>query len=167
MNNTDTPCDFLKEAKRALNMGENFLAYDLAEKSPDANGKPSPEKIHIMSLSLARSGSLSRAKEIAALLPETDDESSINICGLKSRLIKDTAVATLDPNERRQRFFEAAQRASRSSNPPALAFSAQEGVKKSTSSPRAVLSRSLFEYVFGTKELNVRIVKMKLIDIVD
>lgn len=109
MNNTDTPCDFLKEAKRALNMGENFLAYDLAEKSPDANGKPSPEKIHIMSLSLARSGSLSRAKEIAELLPETDDESSINICGLKSRLIKDTAVATLDPNERRQRFFEAAQ----------------------------------------------------------
>lgn len=109
MNNADSPSELLKEAKRALSMGENFLAYDLAEKSPDANGNPSPEKIHIMSLSLARSGSLSRAKEIAALLPETEDESAIYICGLKSRLIKDTAIATRDPHERKRLFLEAAQ----------------------------------------------------------
>ena len=107
MNITETPSDLLNEAKRALDMGENFLAYDLAEKHPDANGMPSPEKIRIMSLALARSGSLSRAKEIAALLPETDDESAIDICGLKSRLIKDTAAATPDPSERRRLFFEA------------------------------------------------------------
>ena len=101
--------DFLKRSKNALNSGENFLAYDLAEKSPDIAGTPSAEKLHIMSLALARSGSLSRAKELAALLPETNDESAVDICGLKSRLFKDTAIVTPDPAEKRKLFHKAAE----------------------------------------------------------
>ena len=50
--------DSYKRAKVALDAGENFLAYDLAERiSPETDGDAT-KKLHIQILALARSGSL-------------------------------------------------------------------------------------------------------------
>lgn len=95
-----------RKAREALSEGENFRAYDIAEKISDDGGSPSPEKIRIMSLALARSGSLKRARELAAQLPHSDDS---EITGLKSRLFKDMALVTSNPDERRNLFVQAAQ----------------------------------------------------------
>ena len=94
----------LSAAKTALDEGENFHAYDIAEKIPDDDESPLPEKIRIMVLALARSGSLKRAQELAARLPNSDDS---EIAGLKSRLFKDMAIATSAPAERRDLFAKA------------------------------------------------------------
>ena len=101
----DNATRVLDAARAALHDGENFLAYDLAEKAPD-DGVPSPQKIHVMSLALARSGALNRATELAAQLPDSDDP---EIAGLKSRLFKDMALASHDTNERRALFAKAAR----------------------------------------------------------
>ncbi len=103
---SDNAVQLLAAAKEALSEGENFRAYDLAERVPDGDGLPSPQKIHVMALALARSGSLIRAKEIASLLPDSDDP---EIAGLKSRIFKDMALAAADPNERRALFAKAAR----------------------------------------------------------
>lgn len=95
----------LAAARKALAEGENFKAYDLAEAMPDGPGGPSPEKIHVMALALARSGSGLRARELAATLPDGDDT---EIMGLKSRLFKDLAISALMPDERRANFAAAA-----------------------------------------------------------
>ena len=94
-----------RQAKAALSEGENFRAYDIAEKIPDDGDSPMPEKIRIMALALARSGSLKRAREIAARLPDPGDS---EIAGLKSRLFKDMAIAAADPAEKRDLFAKAA-----------------------------------------------------------
>lgn len=96
----------LAEARRALAEGENFRAYDIAEKIPDDDASPSPQKIHVMALALARSGSLKRAQELAAMLPVGDDS---EIAGLKSRLFKDMAMAATKADEKRTLFTMAAQ----------------------------------------------------------
>ena len=96
----------LSTAKAALSEGENFRAYDIAEKIPDDGGSPLPEKIRIMVLALARSGSLKRAQELAARLPNSDDS---EIAGLKSRLFKDMAIAATSLDEKRDLFAKAAQ----------------------------------------------------------
>ena len=95
-----------RKAREALSEGENFRAYDIAEKIPDDGGGPSPEKIRNMVLALARPGSLKRAQELAARLPDSDDS---EIAGLKSRLFKDMAVAATDPAEKRDLFAKAAR----------------------------------------------------------
>lgn len=96
----------LTDAKRALAEGENFRAYDIAEKIPDDDASPSPQKIHVMALALARSGSLKRAQELAATLPTGVDS---EIAGLKSRLFKDMAIAATQTDEKHNLFAMAAQ----------------------------------------------------------
>ena len=97
--------DPLAAARRALAEGENFRAYDLAEAVKDDPSGPSPEKLHLMALALARSGSGLRARELAAMLPDGNDT---EIMGLKSRLYKDLARAALMPDERRRCYAAAA-----------------------------------------------------------
>ena len=93
--------DGLEAARRALEEGENFRAYDLAER---AAGE-SPEKLRVMALALARSGALDRARELAERLSDGEDS---EIMGLKSRLYKDLALASRNPAERREWFAKAA-----------------------------------------------------------
>lgn len=93
--------DGLEAARRALEEGENFRAYDLAER---AAGE-CPEKLRVMALALARSGALGRARELAERLSDGDDP---EITGLKSRLYKDLALASRNPAERREWFKKAA-----------------------------------------------------------
>ena len=100
------PDDPLTRARTALAEGENFRAYDLAEAVPDGPDGPSPEKTHVMALALARSGSGLRARELAATLPDGNDT---EIMGLKSRLFKDLARVTFDPEERRRCYAAAAE----------------------------------------------------------
>ncbi len=97
--------DPLASSRQALAEGENFKAYDLAKAVPDVADGPSPEKIHVMALALARSGSGLRARELAATLPDGDDT---EIMGLKSRLFKDLARTAFSPDERRQCYSAAA-----------------------------------------------------------
>ena len=92
-------------AKCALDMGENFYAYDIAERIPEEMNTPNLPKIHIMALALARSGSLMRAAELLDRLPETDDS---EIVGLKSRIVKDMAINTVNPDSKRELFQKAA-----------------------------------------------------------
>lgn len=98
--------ELLSAAKTALAEGENFRAYDLAAKIPDTGGAPSPQKIHVMALALARSGSPRRAQELVALLPDSSDT---EIVGLKSRIFKDMAIAASNPAEKKELFRTAAQ----------------------------------------------------------
>ena len=99
--------DSYKRAKAALDAGENFLAYDLAERiSPEADGDTT-KKLHIQILALARSGSLRRAQELFRLLPAESDDPEIE--GLRSRLSKDMAIASRDPEVRHRHFFDAAR----------------------------------------------------------
>ena len=100
MENTRTT-DGLDAARRALEEGENFRAYDLAER---AAGE-SPEKLRVMALALARSGALGRARELAERLPDGEDS---EIMGLKSRLYKDLALASRNSAERLEWFGKAA-----------------------------------------------------------
>lgn len=96
----------LDAARRALEEGENFRAYDLAAR---AEGE-SPEKLWVMALALARSGALGGARELAERLPEGEDS---EIMGLKSRLYKDLALAARHPAERREWFGKAADTSER------------------------------------------------------
>ena len=106
MNNPDKTAELVSAAKSALSEGENFRAYDIAEKIPcDGDESPFPEKIRIMALALARSGSLKRAQEIASRLPNSDDS---EIAGLKSRLFKDMALAATNLDEKKDLFAKAA-----------------------------------------------------------
>ncbi|MBR7121551.1 MAG: hypothetical protein IKC94_04840 [Lentisphaeria bacterium] len=93
-------------AKRVLEMGENFYAYDLAENIPDHPPENLLQKIHIMALALARSGSLERASELLEQLPDSDDT---EIVGLKSRILKDMAANTTGQEARRQLFKQSAR----------------------------------------------------------
>ena len=93
-------------ARRALEMGENFYAYDIAENIPENSPETFLQKIHIMALALARSGSLERASELLEKLPDSD---STEIVGLKSRILKDMAVNTTDPEKKRQLFHQSAE----------------------------------------------------------
>lgn len=43
-------------ARRALDSGENFYAYDIAEESVPYDDKEATQRLHIMALALARSG---------------------------------------------------------------------------------------------------------------
>ena len=95
----------LGAARRALAEGENFRAYDMAEAIPDGPDGPSPEKIHVMALALARSGSGLRARALAATLPEGDDT---EIMGLKSRLFKDLGRMAIGREESRRCYETAA-----------------------------------------------------------
>ncbi len=92
-------------AKRALEMGENFYAYDIAENIPENDPKSALQKLHIMALALARSGSLARASELLEQLPDSD---STEIVGLKSRILKDMAVNTVDEEKKRELFRQSA-----------------------------------------------------------
>ena len=105
MQNPSKTADLISAAKSALSEGENFRAYDIAEKIPCDGESPPPEKIRIMALALARSGSLKRAQEIASRMPDSDDS---EIAGLKSRLFKDMAIAATNQDERRNLFAKAA-----------------------------------------------------------
>ncbi len=96
----------LDAARRALEEGENFRAYDLAARTEGE----SPEKLWVMALALARSGALGRARELAERLPEGEDS---EIMGLKSRLYKDLALAARHPAERREWFGTAADTSER------------------------------------------------------
>lgn len=91
----------LSLARRALSLGENFHAYDLAAALPDSR-----EKFHILGLALARSGAFRRAREIAERL---NDEQDPECAGFRSRIFKDMAVAATDPAEKRRLFLEAAE----------------------------------------------------------
>lgn len=106
MNRSTTEDDnALAMAKQALETGENFLAYDLASALP--SGKFSLERIRIMALALARSGSPAKAAELASSLPDGDDP---DIIGLKSRIIKDLAQASHCEQERKRLFRDAADK---------------------------------------------------------
>lgn len=88
-------------ANRALDMGENFLAYDLADRARPRQPALALEKTRIQALALARSGSLTRASELVRALPAVDDT---EIVGLKGRIYKDMAVACTNPRKRRELF---------------------------------------------------------------
>lgn len=88
-------------AKSALSLGENFIAYDLAETLTLQQNK-----LHIQGLALARSGALKRASEFAAKLKDFDDP---ECAGFRSRIYKDLAVAAVDPAEKAAHFIHAAQ----------------------------------------------------------
>lgn len=88
-------------AKSALSLGENFIAYDLAEEL-----KTLQNKFHIQGLALARSGALKRAFEFAARLKDLDDP---ECAGFRSRIYKDLAVAAADPAEKAAHFIHAAR----------------------------------------------------------
>ncbi len=88
-------------ARRALSIGENFHAYDLAAALPDSR-----EKLHVLGLALARSGAVRRAREIAELFR---DEPDSECTGFRSRIFKDMAVAATDPAEKQRLFLEAAE----------------------------------------------------------
>ena len=103
---TNASSTALREARTALSEGENFLAYDIAESIPDKGAQLSPEKIHVMALALARSGSLKRARTLVDMLPDTDDP---EIVGLKSRIFKDMALAASDAEEKRSFFLKSAR----------------------------------------------------------
>ena len=92
---------FYTLAKRALDFGENFLAYDLAERIHSKRPAALLEKTRIQALALARSGSLTRAAELVRTLPDVDDT---EIVGLKGRIYKDMAVACANPRKRRELF---------------------------------------------------------------
>ncbi len=96
-----------RSAKIALSEGENFLAYDLAAAIPDTPSGPSAQKLWIMALALARSGSIQRATELANSLPDVED---IDIMGFKSRIYKDLALAERDLTRKRELFLKAARR---------------------------------------------------------
>lgn len=106
MQNISKTANLLSAAKSALSEGENFRAYDIAEKIPDNGEAPVLEKIRIMALALARSGSLKRAQEIASRLPDSDDS---EIAGLKSRLFKDAALRTSNASDKRRYFLKSAE----------------------------------------------------------
>ena len=93
-------------ARRALEMGENFYAYDIAENIPENDPQSVVQKLHIMALALARSGSLERASELLKKLPDSD---STEIVGLKSRILKDMAVNTVDEEKKRELFKQSAE----------------------------------------------------------
>ena len=88
-------------AKAALGIGENFTAFDLAEKL-----KLPQHKLHIQGLALARSGSLKRAFEFAEKLKDFNDS---ECAGLRSRIYKDLAVVTNDSAEKKKHFIHAAE----------------------------------------------------------
>ena len=92
-------------AKRALDMGENFYAYDIAEKINPSDEKMALQKLHIMALALARSGSLARASELLQELPDSNDS---EIIGLKSRILKDMAINSSDQMQKKAFFKKAA-----------------------------------------------------------
>lgn len=92
---------YLPLAKRALDMGENFYAYDIAEKIVSNGSEPDLQKLHIMALALARSGSLDRAAELLNRIPASGDS---EIVGLKSRILKDMAINT-SPGEKQNSLF--------------------------------------------------------------
>ncbi len=106
MDGNGTGKDWLVEAKRALAEGENFRAYDLASRAAGED----TEKLRVMALALARSGALGRARELAERLPDGEDS---EIMGLKSRLYKDLAVASHEPDQRRDWFAKAADTSER------------------------------------------------------
>lgn len=93
-------------AKRALDMGENFYAYDFAEKIKSTGQEPDLQKLHIMALALARSGSLERASEILNRIPDSDDS---EIVGLKSRILKDMALNTAVGKKKQELFRQSAE----------------------------------------------------------
>lgn len=93
-------------AKRALDMGENFYAYDIAEKIDSTGRTPDLQKLHIMALALARSGSLDRAAELLDRIPDSDDS---EIVGLKSRILKDMAINTASGSKRLDLFRRSAE----------------------------------------------------------
>lgn len=92
-------------ARRALDSGENFYAYDIAEESVPYDDKEATQRLHIMALALARSGSLGRASELMKNFPETDNT---EIVGLKSRILKDMALNTKDVEKRKELFCQSA-----------------------------------------------------------
>lgn len=92
-------------ARRALDSGENFYAYDIAEESVPYDDKEATQRLHIMALALARSGSLGRASELMKNFPETDNT---EIVGLKSRILKDMALNTKDAEKRKELFCQSA-----------------------------------------------------------
>lgn len=96
---------YLPLARRALDAGENFYAYDIAEKIVPPNELESWKKNHIMALALARSGSPERAAELLRNLPDSENT---EIAGLKSRILKDMAINTADAEKSRELFFQAA-----------------------------------------------------------
>lgn len=93
--------DLCSVAKRALDLGENFLAYDLVARAPRSKSAHSLERTRIQALALARSGSLSQAAELMRQLPDVDNT---EIVGLKSRIYKDMAVACSNSRKRRELF---------------------------------------------------------------
>ena len=101
---TEDLCPVL--AKNALDMGENFYAYDIAEKIVPVNEERVLQRLHIMALALARSGSLGRASEILNQLPESE---SSEIVGLKSRILKDMAINANDKEQKVDLFRQAAE----------------------------------------------------------
>ena len=88
-------------ARRALEIGENFLAYDIAE---HISNDTLIGKIHVMALALARSGALKRASDLVAQLPDNDDS---EVVGLKSRILKDLATRSTDV-EKQKEYYERA-----------------------------------------------------------
>ncbi|MBQ7402968.1 MAG: hypothetical protein IJW05_05970 [Lentisphaeria bacterium] len=93
-------------AKKALDIGENFYAYDIAEKIVPQNETVLLQRLHIMALALARSGAPERASEILQQLPELENS---EIVGLKSRILKDVAASTNDAKLRKALFRQAAE----------------------------------------------------------
>lgn len=93
-------------SRRALEVGDNLTAYDIAEMAPIVTDADSWQRIHVMALALARSGSLQRAGALIDSSPR--DESNSEVAGIRSRLYKDMAQLSRDPDKKRLLFLESA-----------------------------------------------------------
>ncbi len=88
-------------AKRALELGENFYAYDIVENISEDNLSIKIKKIHIMALSLARSGAINHAVQLVNEIPDIKNSELI---GLKSRILKDLAIKSKNPAEKKSLY---------------------------------------------------------------
>lgn len=92
-------------AMRALHMGENFYAYDVAEFIPEDSPQMILSKYYIMGLALARSGSPERALKLLEQLPTAPDTQIIH---LKAKIFRLMSYDCQDQQEKIQLLRQAA-----------------------------------------------------------
>ena len=84
-------------ALKALHLGENFYAYDVAEFIPEDSTQMILAKYYIMILALARSGSPERALKLLKQLPVDPDDRIIH---LESKILRQMSYDCRNQDER-------------------------------------------------------------------
>ncbi|MCR4575534.1 MAG: hypothetical protein K5787_17385 [Lentisphaeria bacterium] len=88
-------------AKQLLAIGENFLAYDQAEKI-----ECQEYKYHVQGMALARSGSFGKAVSLADELAKFHNS---ECDGFRARIFKDRAIAATTPEDKRNYYRKSAE----------------------------------------------------------